>query len=87
MTGDSGDMHPADSVATAESVERVLAAARALADLSADEVGLPDPDPWARPNLDGGAAHRAGLSVGDLRRAGLAAGDLDDPDVMDNAWR
>ncbi len=27
------------------------------------------------------------MTVDDLRRAGAAAADLDDPDVMDSAWR
>ncbi len=27
------------------------------------------------------------LTVEDLRRAAAAAGDLDDPEVMDSAWR
>ncbi len=28
-----------------------------------------------------------GLTIADLRRAAAAAADLDDPDVMDRAWR
>jgi hypothetical protein len=32
-------------------------------------------------------AHRARLTVEDLRRAAEAAADLEDPEVMDNAWR
>lgn len=30
---------------------------------------------------------RARLTMGDLRRAAAAAADLDDPEVMDGAWR
>ncbi|KMO67030.1 hypothetical protein [Mycolicibacterium chlorophenolicum] len=33
------------------------------------------------------AASRRGLTIEDLRRAAVAAADLDDPDVMDAAWR
>lgn len=87
MTGDSGDVDPADGAGIAESVERVLAAARMLGGFPAGDLELPDPDPWAWPNLDGDAANCGGLRVGDLRRAGLAAADLDDPEVMERAWR
>ena len=33
------------------------------------------------------AGNRLRLTVEDLRRAAAAAADLDDPDVMDAAWR
>lgn len=88
MTGDSSGTGPTGGAGVAETIEHVLAAARALARLPADRVvGLPDPDPWAAPNLDGSAPHRGQLSVEDLRRAALAAADLDDPEIMDNGWR
>jgi hypothetical protein len=86
--GDSNDAGPTGGAEVAETIERVLTAARTLARLPADRVvGLPDPDPWAWPNLDGDARHRGQLSVEDLRRAALTAADLDDPEIMDNGWR
>ncbi|WP_202377680.1 hypothetical protein KN248_022160 [Mycobacterium paraintracellulare] len=87
MAAESGDMDASYGAGVAARVDRILAALRALAGLPADRVGLPDPDPWAWPNLDGDPVQRGGLSVEDLCRASRAAGDLDDPEVMDNAWR
>jgi hypothetical protein len=35
----------------------------------------------------GDPVYRDGLGIEDLRRAALAAADLNDPEIMDNAWR
>ncbi|CQD02168.1 hypothetical protein MAV101_07410 [Mycobacterium avium subsp. hominissuis 101] len=87
VAAESGGMDATDGAGVGARINSILAAVRALAGLPTDHVGLPDPDPWAWPNLDCNAVQRDGLSVEDLCRASRAAADLDDPEVMENAWR
>ena len=57
-----------------------------MTDQSAERASeMSDDDLRQRSDVDAGYIH--GLTVEDLDRAATAAADVDDPSIMDGAWR